>query len=176
MSMGAEVDAEVDLGPLVFELMGGLKASLDTLNKRLRNIARVEEAYEFGATQQPIRGVSNSPASGSFSFGLGGPTYGRMWEVKRLVVGGVQWGTSVAGQAVFFVSPVGGQATPSLADVVDQAATLPDVAYYSTRQLVLRHPNRLHVLILSPTASTTYVVGGEATDLPDKRTALTSED
>ena len=176
MSMGAEVDAEVDLGPLVFELMGGLKASLDTLNKHLRNIAKVEAAYQGGVIEVPIRKVKTSAASGNLVIGCGGPAFGRLWEVKRLTVGGVLWTSTVAGQAIVVVgSTSDGQVTPPLPDIADQAATLPNIAYYSTRQLVVRHPGHLFIVIISPTAATQYAVGGQVSDFPDRRVSLETE-
>jgi hypothetical protein len=176
VSLGAEVDAEVDLGPLVFELMGGLKASLDTLNQHLRNIAKVEAAYQGGVIEVPIRKVAASGATGNLVIGCGGPAYGRIWEVKRLTVGGVLWTTTVAGQALVVVGSVSdGQVTPPLTDVADQAASLPDIAYYSTRQLVVRHPAHLFVVIVAPSATTQYAVGGQVSDFPDKRNALDTE-
>lgn len=176
MSMGAEVDAEVDLGPLVFELMGGLKASLDTLNKRLRNIAKVEEAYQFGVREIPIRKVATSAASGNLVIGCGGPAVGRLWEVKRLTVGGVLWTSTVSGQAIVVVGSVSdGQTTPPLTDIADQAATLPNIAYYSTRQLVVRNPGHLFVVVIAPSATTQYAVGGQVSDFPDRRTDIDTE-
>lgn len=175
MSIGAEADAEVDLGPLVLEALVGLKASTDTLNKRLRNIAKIEEAYEFGVRELPIRKATVSPATGNFTIGLGGPAYGRMWEVKRITVGGAQYTSTVSGTALLVVgpSPDGAAAlTPPLTDVADQAASLPLIAYYGTRQLVVRHPNHLYVVILTPTASTQYAVGGQVSDFPDRRLEL----
>lgn len=175
MSLGAGVDAEVDLGPLVFELMGGIKASLDSLTKAIKRTRDIEDAYQFGAVEVMLRSAAVSGSSGSLILGLGGPPYGRLWEVKRLTVGGALWTSTVAGQAIVVVSPASGQLTPTLADVADQAGSLPSVAYYSTRQLVVRHPNHLYVVILTPTATTQYAVGGTATNFPDKRLALETE-
>jgi hypothetical protein len=175
MSIGADVDAEVDLGPLVFELMGGIKASLDSLASAIKKMRDNEEAYQRGAVQVVLRGSAMSDSgSDTLEIGLGGPPYGRLWEVKSLTVGGGLWTTTAAGQALVVVSPAR-SLTPALTDIVDQAGTLPSVAYYSTRQLVVRHPNHLRVVFLTPTASTQYAVGGQATDLPDRRTALVTE-
>ena len=176
MSLGAEVDAEIDLGPLVFEVMGGLRTSLETLNKHLRNIAKLEQAYEFGAQQVPLRTSSVSGTSGSLVFDLGGPTRGRLWELKRLVVGGAEWTSTVNGTMLIVVSPSAGQLTPALPDIVDQANSLPIVATYGTRQVVVKHPNHLFAIVLTPSASTTYAVGGEATDFPDKLLPISLED
>jgi hypothetical protein len=175
VTIGTEAQAEVDLGPLVLNAIIDLHASIDTLNKRLRNIAAIEAAYQDGAIEVPLRNAAVSAASGSLIMGLGGPRYGRLWEVKRLTIGGAQWTSVVAGQALIVVSPTAGQLTPALGDIADQAGSLPLVSYYSTRQLTVRHPNHLYVVILTPTASTQYSVGGQATDYPDKRLVLDTE-
>jgi hypothetical protein len=176
VSMGAEVDAEVDLGPLVLEALVGLKASTDTLNKRLHNIAKTEEAYQRGVIEVPIRKVATSAASGNLVIGCGGPAYGRLWEVKRLTVGGVTWGTSVNGSLLIVVgSAPDGLTNPPLPDVVNEAASVPNVTFYSTRQLVVRHPNHLFVVILTPSATTQYAVGGQASDFPDRRLDLETD-
>lgn len=174
--MSIEAEAEVDLGPLVLNALVELGGSLGTLNKHLRNIAKIEKAYEFGAQQVPIRTSALSPASGSLVFDLGGPTRNRIWELKRLVVGGPLWTSSVAGTMLIVVSPSAGQLTPALTDIVDQANSLPIVATYGTRQVVVKHPNHLFAVVLTPTASTTYAVGGEATDFPDKLLPIALED
>ena len=178
MSLDAEVDAELDLGPMFLEVLGGVRAGIETLNKRLRNIAKIEEAYQFGAVEVMIRKAATSAASGSLIVGCGGPAYGRLWEVKRLTVGGQLWTTSVNGTAIVAMgSTPDGQAalTPPLSDIVDNASSLPSIAFYSTRQITVRHPNHLFVVILSPSATTQYVVGGQATDYPDKRLLLDTE-
>ena len=174
--MTIEAEAELDLGPLVLNALVDLHAGINTLNKHLRNIAKLEQAYEFGAQQVPLRTSSVSPASGSLVFDLGGPTRGRLWELKRLVVGGAAWTSTVNGTMLIVVSPSAGQLTPALPDIVDQANSLPIVATYGTRQVVVKHPNHLFAIVLTPSASTTYAVGGEATDFPDKLLPITLED
>jgi hypothetical protein len=99
---------------------------------------------------------------------------GRKWEIRRLIVGGATFSSVVGGTAEFYVV-----AAPALiegvgrnlADMVDQASgntpALPAVAFYSPGQIVLRYPQELKVVIVSPTASTQYNCGGAAIDLPD---------
>ena len=174
MSLGAEVDAEVDLGPLVLQALVGLGASMDTLNKHLKKLHDLEEAYQFGAVKVQLRNSVTSPASGSFEIGLGGPAYGRLWQVNSLVIGGVLWTSTVGGNAIVYVGPVK-NLTPPLTDVVDQAGSLPSVAQYSTGQIIVRHPSHLRIVVLSPTATTAYAAGGTATDMPDARAPLTVE-
>lgn len=176
MSMGAEVDAEVDLGPLVLESIVGLKASFDSVAKELRKARAEEEAYQFGAVEIPLSGAEVSAASGNLVISLGGPSVGRLWQLRRLAVGGGVWTSTVAGQVLVVISSSTASQTPPLANIVDQAGTLPNIATYSTRQVVIRHPNRLFVVIITPTASTQYAVGGSVTDYPDRRVRLTTED
>jgi hypothetical protein len=95
--------------------------------------------------------------------------------LRRLVVGGSLYSDSVDGTAIVVVSSNHPSSTPPLADVVDQAATLPLPATYSTGQIVIRHPNRLWVVFLSPSESTNYAVGGAVTDMPDKRERIDVE-
>lgn len=174
--MGAEMEAEVDLGPLVLESIVGLKASFDSVAKELKKARDIEDAYQRGAIEVPLRQSAVSGATGSLLMGLGGPAYGREWQVKRLTIGGSLWTSTVAGTALVLISPSSGQLLPSTSDIADQAAALPSVAYYSARQLVVRHPNHLYVIILTPTAITQYAVGGEATDLPDRRIPIRTID
>jgi hypothetical protein len=177
MSIGGEFEAEVDLGPLVLETLVGLKASFDSVTKELRKSREEEAAYQRGAVSVPLRqsAMSNS-AGASLIMDMGGPSYGRLWEVRRITVGGALWTSTVAGQGLLIVTASSGQVTPALYDIADQSPTLPDVALYSSRQLVVRHPNHLFLVILTPTATTQYAAGGEATDLPDRRVPLRTID
>ena len=175
MSLQAEVEGGAEVGGFSLDAIVGLKASLDGLTTELRKRRAIEAAYQGGAVEVPLRQAAVSASTGNLVMSLGGPSYGRLWEVKHLTVGGALWTSTVAGQALIVVSPASGQTAPALSDVADEAGTLPNVAYYSTRQLVVRHPNHLYVVILSPTATTQYSVGGQATDFPDKRLLLETE-
>jgi len=175
VSLQAEVEGGAEVGGFSLDAIVGLKASLDGLTTELRKRRQMEAAYQGGAVEVMLRNAAVSASTGNLIMGLGGPPYGRLWEVKRLTVGGALWTSSVAGQAIVVISPASGQTAPPLNDVADQASTLPNVAYYSTRQLVVRHPNHLFIVILSPTATTQYSVGGQASDFPDKRLLLETE-
>jgi len=175
VSLQAEVEGGAEVGGFSLDAIVGLKASLDGLTTELRKRRAIEAAYQGGAVEVMLRGAAVSASTGNLIIGLGAPSYGRLWEVKHLTVGGALWTSSVAGQAIVVISPASGQTTPALVDIADQANSLPNVAYYSTRQLVVRHPNHLFVVILSPTGSTQYSVGGAATEFPDKRLQLETE-
>lgn len=171
MTIGAAAD--IQIGPLVLEAMASLHADMRSLTesvaKAAERIARVEELYaKLGPVDVPLRAAATSNSSGSgFLLDLGGPASGRVWLLRRLLVGTTTW-TSVAGTANVYVSavrPSPGQG--NLADMVDNAATLPLAAFYSNRQIALHAPQRLYVELVNPVASTTYVAGGSAEDLPD---------
>jgi hypothetical protein len=169
MSLDADVGAGIELGGFSLKALLDIGATLDGMHATLKKVHRLEEAYEFGAVQVRLNGTATSDSgSDTIEMGLGGPTYGRMWQLRSLAVGGVQWTTTVAGSALVVVSSAR-NLTPALPDIVDVAGSLPAVSQYGTSQIVIRHPNHLRVVILTPTASTQYAAGGYATDLPDKR-------
>ena len=170
MSLSAEADAGINLGGFSLETLVGIRAGLEPLAATIDRIAKIDEAYQFGSVEVPLRSSQASDSnSDTIVMCLGGPTYGRIWQLRRLVVGGALYTSSVNGTALVVVSAATPSTTPPLADVVDEAASLPLPSTYSTGQIIIRHPNRLWVVILSPTASTQYSVGGGATDMPDKR-------
>jgi hypothetical protein len=169
-------EGEVGVGFQLGELLVGAKvdlfARLDSIDKRLASILEREEQYEQNGPVFVSVAASGVVDSGSdpLYLDLGGPTYGRVWEIRQLVIGGITWATTVAGNAVVLVQPVAPSATnpAGTAGIQDQAASLPSVAFYSGGQFRVRHPNHIWVAILSGTASTQYVVAGDAFDMPDK--------
>ncbi len=176
MSMDAEAGGGLELGDFSLKALIGVQAAFDGVLQHLKKIEQEENEYQYGAVEVPFRFSSVSGASGNLVIDLGGPSYNRLWEVKRLTVGGPLWTSTVAGTALVLKGPASGQITPSLTDTCDQAATLPSVAFYGTRQLVVRHPSHLFVVILSPSATTQYAVGGEAVSFPDKRLPIRVSD
>ena len=106
MSIEGDVDAGVNLGPLHIHGMAELDAGIQSIVQQLRSIKALEEAYQFGAKDIPLRGSGYSDSgSDSFIINLGGPTYGREWQVRRLTIGGVLWTSTVAGSALVVVGP-----------------------------------------------------------------------
>lgn len=171
MAEGA-IGVGLDIGEASLGALFDIKASLDGMEKELHGLLDAEVAYQqLGPVQLQLRGSGVSGSSGNLAFGVGGPKYGRLWEIRRLIIGGLTYATTVAGSVQIFVSSVSGAETArglNLADLVDQAASLPSKAFYSTGQIVLRHPQELHIVIVSPTATTQYIVGGSGFDIPDR--------
>lgn len=174
-----DLGASLSVGEQSVQLLAGIKASMDGMTARLDKVLAAQEDYQrHGPVRISLRRVGTANSSGSaFALDLGGPTYGRLWEVRRLVVGGATWGTTAAGTAQVVVLPTSPETTtdPAMTDVVDEAASLPSRAFYSSGQLVVRSPQRLWVVILSPTASQSYAAGGEGFDVPDRPTRLAAQ-
>jgi hypothetical protein len=175
MSLDAGVGADIELGGFSLQTMLGMAASLDGIHTQLKELRNLEEAYQFGAVRVKLTGVATTDAAGdSLEIGLGGPQYGRLWQINSLVIGGVLWTTTVAGTALVFLTATK-TVTPALPDIVDEAGSLPSVSQYSTGQIIVRHPQHIRLVVLTPTASTQYAAGGWATDMPDRRTRIEVE-
>jgi len=169
----AEVEAGFSIGDFFLGAKVDLEAKLDTVIEHLKSIEARERRYqEEGPTFVNLVGAvslgSGSPPPTSID--LGGPTYGRVWEVRQLIVGGITWATTVAGTAQFVIaaSPPGGTSAAAIPvnSLQDVAGSLPSVAFYSAGQFRVIHPNHVYVVIVGGTASTVYTVGGDALDLP----------
>lgn len=163
-------DLKLSIGEASVELLASIDAKLDAHTKLLERVLQDQREYQRrGPVYVPIGGAGTSTSSGStLAIDLGGPAALRRWELRQIIIGGVLFSSSVAGSAELVQSPsLAGVNEPALANVEDQAAALPKIAFYSSGQVLVRHPNHLFVVILSPSVSTTYTVGGEALDVPD---------
>lgn len=178
MAEGA-IGAGLSIGEASVGTLVDLKLSIDGMCDQVKRLHEryeaLEKRYQFaGPVQLQLRTSVVSPGSGNAAFGLGGPKVGRLWEIRRLLIGGALWSSTVAGTAEIYVtSAPASQALNSrnLADMVDQASgttpPLPSKAFYSSGQLILRFPQELHIVLVSPTASTQYVASGAGYDMPD---------
>lgn len=94
---------------------------------------------------------------------LGGPQQGRVRVFRAIRVGGLTPTTTAAGRCDIFQS----QNNPLLNSSIglerwlDQATSLPLVAGYGNRQIVIRWPDRVWAVFSSATASQVYVANAE---------------
>ncbi len=169
----ADISAGLSLGELHLRALAGIQASLDDMSERMARAHAAEVDYQLhGPVQVSMRRAQVSDAAGdTLLLDLGGPSWGRLWEVRRIVVGGATWSSVVGGTAQILTSSTA-DATPALTDVVDDAAALPSRAFYSSGQVVLRNPQRLVIVVLAPTATTTYAAGAAGFDVPDEARRL----
>ena len=80
----AAIGAGVNIGEASFGALLDIKASIDTLGDLTRELLRQQEAYEeYGPVQLSLRAAGVSPAANDLVLNLGGPSYGRLWEVRR---------------------------------------------------------------------------------------------
>jgi hypothetical protein len=167
----AGLGAHFELGPVSLAAMAGLTSATQQLAKAQSDWIEQEKEYQrIGPVFVQLMGsCPTDSASDPLVLDLGGPAPGRCYEVRQLVIGGVLWSTTVAGNALVLVQPSAPapKTAPGLGTVQDVASSLPNVAFYSSAQFRVQHPNHIFVVIISGTASTTYQVSGDAYDVPN---------
>ena len=144
-----------------------LELVLGELGKASNRTATAIERAINAPPAQPV--FSQREAADSVNAGgsdlvlaLGGPTQGRLWHLRTLVVGGLTYATVAAGTALLVRSAMRptNAATLGLSAVLDQATSLPLPAGYSRGQMVIRNPEKFYVIIVGGTASQAYVAAG----------------
>lgn len=158
------VEADISVGPI--ELYASLGTKLDEVNANLKKMQRLN--FTRSRVPQDVRMFQSTTigaAAPRTGISLGGPQAGFYWLVRRLIVGGVTFKTSAAGTAEVYITGLGGEAGAivgpmisalGLTDLVDQATSLPNIAFYTNRQLIVQANENLMVVIDSGTASQVY--------------------
>jgi hypothetical protein len=156
-----DTDSGIDLSASLHLAIGNLAEE----TKKMREA--VNRARALVPADVRLNVSATSPSSGDFWMSFGGPAAGFYWVVRRLIVGGASWSSTVSGSAELYVtagsvgamgtSGTGGYASiRDLNDLVDQAANLPTKGYYGFHELVVGPHESLAVVIDSPSASTLY--------------------
>jgi hypothetical protein len=158
----------VHLGEHTLKAFLDFGVKLDSIADQLKKLREDEAAYQYGTLDHTVAATGEMPATGSLFLDLGGPAPFRMWQLRRLVVGGITYALAAAGSAIVHVSPSVPNPS-SLLTVVDQAASLPLPALYSTHQIVLHAGERLYVEIAGGTSGQTYAAAGSVEDSADRR-------
>lgn len=147
------------------DIFAGLKAGFGDLaaalrQERLDRLALVPIDADPGASDV-------MPAAGNLALNLGGPVPGRIWLLRQLVVGGLTWGTVAAGTAEAYgtaLPPLQTASGRQLSDLADAFSALPGVHFYTSRQVVLRNPQRLVVVVVGGTSGQTYQAAANVED------------
>lgn len=156
---------EVDIGARLVVSLDGLKASQDQLAAEL-GAARARAARRPTHARQTASVVI--PAAGAAIIDLGGPTSGRLWQVRSIAVGGPTPLAAAGGTAFVFVAPTGaGLGGLSTAQWRDQTLTLPNAAFYGAEQLIVRTNEHLLIVIAGGTVGTNYQANACMEDWPD---------
>lgn len=144
-----------------FELLAAFGAKIGTLTD---SIERDRAERRAALARRPVNHRSPVslayPASGNLALDMGGPSQGRVWLVRRVVVGGITWGTVAAGTAELYISALPSNLLATerpMNELIDQAASLPLRAFYSNEQAVVAQNERLVLVVVGGTAAQQYV-------------------
>ena len=169
MSKDGKGGPAIDLG-LQIDLGAQLKAAFDGLRDDDRR-ERQEEIDRI-PLDHTIRGSGLAPSSGDLIFAIGGPPLGRAWVLRRLAVGGSDPTATAAGSAYFYASSAGDSDQLITATWFDFASSLPQVGWYTSRQVVIQSGQQIWVKIASPTAGAVYAVSGQVlSEIANERAA-----
>jgi hypothetical protein len=173
--------SDTDGSGIFLQAIASLQTSVQSLTKAFSDWKQQEADYERGALDVILSKSDTAPSSGNHVLGVGGPEPGFLWEIRNLAVSYPDPSTgSQAGTAYLFHSSTRPPTTPLVAmNWIDWTgaggATLPAVAFYSQRQIVLHYPDRLWFVITSPVSSGVYVCSGRALQYPDKTQRAVTE-
>lgn len=142
-----------------------LGATLGTLADTLTADRQRRDEMEAPSNEQLFQ-AGIIPASGTLLLDLGSVPQGRIWQVRRLVVGGVAVTTSAAGAAYAFAQGAP-PADLALTDCVDIFSTLPQGNTYGTHQLFLLPGEHLWVAFVGATAAQQYAASARVEDWAD---------
>jgi hypothetical protein len=162
MSLDFSVDLSASIGQLASEVRG-LRADQERMRRREIKRARVPQTVRLQGS-----GICPTPTA-PFGINFGGPDTGFFWIVRRIIVGGLTWTTSAAGTGEVYVTGLAGlpgvassgagtaAGIRALADLIDQAGTLPNKAFYGNSQVPVLANESLVVVVNGGTAGQQYV-------------------
>ena len=134
--------------------MDEISARLDRLSRNLQRNTPINFA---------------SVASGVFVTGVplvlsfGSPDQGTYWEVASVAVGGTDAQVVAAGSAGLYVGALLGVAGGTMVNLADRASTLPNTAFYGTRQVVVNDQEFFYLIITNDTNGQTYAANAQLT-------------
>jgi hypothetical protein len=141
-----------------------LGASIDGLASQVRRAnERAQQALNHAPAPAAIHGQGATGASGACVFSCGGPSQGRVWQIRSLAVGG---DGLVAGTARFYaagsVPSSAGVQMIGLRDVTTFKTSAVRTRFYSAGQFVLHAPTTLWVVVVTATVTKAVLVDGIA--------------
>jgi hypothetical protein len=124
---------------------------------------REKRESQLPPSNEVIFRAGTFPAAGNLVLDLGSVPLGRVWQVRRIVVGGVSVLTAAAGAAYVFA-----QGAPpvdvNITNCVDIFATLPRGNTYGTHQLFLLATEHLYVVVNGGTPGQQYAAASRVED------------
>lgn len=154
---GLHLDAFLDLGTQLKELNGHMRKQEARWIQRATDVPRDVLIRYSAVCPTPTAPFTLTAID---AIGGSGPQPGEVWILRACRIGGLTPVTSAAGRGDLFqnvTDPNYGQSSINTANWIDQATTLPLVGTYSSRQVVLRSPDNLFIVITNGTAGQQYV-------------------
>ena len=120
-------------------------------------------------TVVPIIASATADANGNALLAFPPVSSDRYHNLRRLVVGGVTWGTAAEGSAVVFID-AGGTNTPDVAvplsQVVWSFSALPSVETFEESEILVAGGYSLQLQITGGTSGQQYIAAGSVTTRP----------
>lgn len=147
-----EISVSADLG-----------VSLDSLTDQVRRANdRAQQALNHAPAPAPLHGQGDTGANGTCVFSCGGPSQGRVWQIRSLAIGGVGL---LAGTARIYAAgarPSSSLQMIGLRDLTTFHTSAARTRFYSTGQFVLNAPTTLWVVVVTATHTVNVMVDGIA--------------
>lgn len=161
--IGAEAAAEVDLGPLAifFDIAAGIKKLGDEAEAERRR----KESLIPGETQAVDQGLY--PSAGNLVLDLGSAPPGRVWQVRRLTIGGVLATSTPTGSAFAYVrgQPPSDLSTIGVVDSWPSFSNGAQGSTYGTHQLWIPAAAHLFIVITGGTPGQQWVAEAQIEDI-----------
>lgn len=155
----------------LFDVAARLDVSIGQTREVLDHLRELRKPREMQPVVYRVPQSGLIPASGPLVLRMGGPDQGHIWHVRSIVVGGATPTTTVAGRADVFVSATDLRtytlAQVGLVDWRDQAAALPNIAFYGIGELPLRFNEELFVFFTNATPGQTYTAAAQVLDVQE---------
>jgi hypothetical protein len=163
--VGVKLSLEAAIGQLS-ETLDGVRGTMDKIHKFLTPNPR------HSPIVRPLQATGVSDGSTYYAIDLGGPSSGRLWDVRRVGVwagGGTDPFPTVANVTVGLVKIQGGQPSnrgftqaPAFFDMALAPSTVPNDADFSIHQLQVKPGEHLMVLLKGTSNAQQYMVSGQA--------------
>lgn len=153
----AAIDTLIESGERQAALSINLGVAVNYLAEELKKAREAEIQRASDAPRNFPARVTSTAESSSLSMCLGGPASGRVWSIQAIGVGGITPTVSAAGTCDVFQSPSDPlQTATDLTSWRDHADSLPLMGFYTTREVEVRFPDLLWLVINSPTSGQQY--------------------
>ena len=166
--VGAELEGHIG------GLFADIKAGIGKMNGFLDKLSKEWGYQRKGPTQ--VNMDASATAASTFVplwLDLGGPAYGRMWEVRQILWSSNYISQAVAGSIEIVIASnliIGEPPAAWLQDFYNPTTPIPGRAFYSAGQFRVRHPNHVYVVVVGGAGSGIYQATGDALDMPDEAT------